>query len=94
MDGSRVRSVVQLGGAVRQARLDRGLTQAQLAAMAGVSRRWLVMLEQGVTRGAEYTKISKTLAVLGKELMVVDAPVSHLPQTLPDWVAGDVVGGN
>lgn len=36
-----------LGGAVRDARRDAGWTQQQLADRAGVTRQWVVQLEQG-----------------------------------------------
>ncbi|MDR1236682.1 MAG: helix-turn-helix domain-containing protein [Propionibacteriaceae bacterium] len=87
-----VRTVQQLGAAVRQARLDARLTQAELAERAGVSRRWLSMVENGQNRGAEFTKVSKALAVLGKQFAVVDAPAR--PRTsLPSWLAGGGTDG-
>ena len=46
-DHMRVRSAKELGTAVRAARLDRGISQAQLAAMVGMTRTWLGALERG-----------------------------------------------
>jgi transcriptional regulator with XRE-family HTH domain len=94
MDGHRVRTVLQVGGAVRQARLDAGLTQAQLAVMAGVSRRWIIMLERGENRGAEFTKVTRTLAELGKSLMVVEAPQGSSQPPVPSWITGGIGYGN
>jgi len=42
-------SAYGLGQAVRSARLRRGLSQQELADRAGLSRQWLVQLEQGKT---------------------------------------------
>lgn len=57
----RIPSCFALGIAVRQGREDAGLTQAELAARAGVSRPWLSQLENG-KRSVE---VGKVLAVLG-----------------------------
>lgn len=46
-DTMRVRTVRELGTAVRDARRLRGWTQAELARRAGVSRQWVVALEKG-----------------------------------------------
>lgn len=60
------------GAAIRRARKDRGLSQAELAAMAGVGRPWLSELETG-KRTAE---LGKALSVLGAlELGIVFVPV-------------------
>lgn len=53
-------TVEQIGVVVRQARLDQGLRQAQLAAAAGVGVRFLVELE----RGKPTVRLGKVLAVL------------------------------
>jgi transcriptional regulator with XRE-family HTH domain len=87
MPSVKVRTVVQLGAAVRQSRLDAGLTQAELAGRAGVSRRWLGMLENGQNRGAEFTKVARLLASLGRQLEVVDAPAA-VGAPLPAWLGG------
>lgn len=59
----RIASARDLGLAVRQARQDRGQTQAELAAAAGVSRRWLSGLEAGKAT-AEFGLILRTLDAL------------------------------
>ena len=50
------------GSAIRRARKDKGLSQAELAARAGVGRPWLSELETG-----------KRTAELGRALAVVSA---------------------
>jgi len=60
----RIANALDLGLAVRQARQDRGKTQAELAAEAGVSRRWLSGLEAGKAT-AEFGLILRTLDALG-----------------------------
>lgn len=59
----------QLGAVVRGARTRAGLTQAQLADRAGVSRRWLIALEHGAGERAELGKILDTLDALGLALI-------------------------
>lgn len=44
------RTVTHVGGLVREARQEQGLTQAELARQIGVSRDWVVRLEQGHPR--------------------------------------------
>ncbi len=58
----------QLGAFIHDARAHAGLTQEQLAISAGVSRKWLIGLEQGVRRGAELRKVLDVLAALQIEI--------------------------
>lgn len=67
-------TIEEIGVAVRQARLARGLRQDQLAAAAGVGLRFLVELE----RGKPTVRLDKVLAVLsalGCRLEVTSPPV-------------------
>ncbi|WP_428341952.1 helix-turn-helix transcriptional regulator [Mycobacterium sp.] len=64
-----VRSASALGRALRAARLDRGLTQGELAEQARTNRFSVAQLETGAaTRAIE--KLFDTLAALDLELMV------------------------
>lgn len=56
------RTTRELGGAIRQARRTTGMSQAELAAAAGVGRPWLSSVERG-----------KRTAEIGLILQVVDA---------------------
>jgi HTH-type transcriptional regulator / antitoxin HipB len=68
-------------------RQDRGQTQAELAAAAGVSRRWLSDLEAGKTT-AELSLILRTLDALGIGLDV--QPVEPTPGDIDlDALLGD-----
>lgn len=67
-------NTAQLGAAVKQLRVDRALTQADLAIRAGVSRRWLVHFENGQTPGAEVSKVFDVLRVMGMGLVVAPQP--------------------
>lgn len=60
----------QIGAAIRSARTRADLTQSELAERAGVSRRWLISVEQGQAERAELGKILDTLDTLGLELTV------------------------
>ena len=59
-----VRSARTLGTLLREQRRRRGLTQAQLARRAGVSRQWLNGVEKG-REGAELGLVLRTLASAG-----------------------------
>lgn len=75
------------GSAVRRARKERGLSQAELAARAGVGRPWLSELETG-----------KRTAELGRALSVLsalDLAVVFVPHSGPDGLTldlGQIVG--
>jgi HTH-type transcriptional regulator/antitoxin HipB len=59
-----VRSTRDIGAAIRAAREEQRLTQANLAAVAGVSRRWLIAIEQGDHSRAELDRVLRVLDVL------------------------------
>lgn len=63
----RIRSGPSLGVAIRDRRQSQGLTQADLASRAGVSRQWLSQLENG-----------KPSVEFGKVLVVLDVLDLHL----------------
>ncbi len=71
----------ELGKAVRRARTRRGLTQAQLAAQAGLSRNTLNRLENGLFPDLGVKKAEAILEKLGMELSVKPAKPKH-----PDFV--------
>lgn len=66
----RVRTARDLGAVVRAEREDRGWSQQELAAAAGVSKRWLVAVEAGKP-GAEIGLVLRTLHALDLELDAV-----------------------
>ncbi len=55
----------ELGSFVHDARTKLGLTQEALAQRAGVSRKWLIGLEQGARSRAELGKVFDTFEALG-----------------------------
>ncbi|WP_085066422.1 helix-turn-helix domain-containing protein [Catenuloplanes japonicus] len=75
----RIANARDLGLVVRQARQDRGQTQAALAVAAGVSLRWLSNLEAGKAT-AELGLVLRTLDELGLGLDVF--PVKPEPGQL------------
>lgn len=66
------RSLPRLGAAIRALRHERGLTQAELAARADVSRRWVVEVEAGAREGVELARVLRVLDALEASLMVRD----------------------
>ena len=60
-----VRTARELGAFVLDARIQRDMTQQQLAEKARVSRSWLIGVEQGQRNGAELGKILALFRALG-----------------------------
>lgn len=67
MCGMRVRTPLDFGLMIRQARRSRGMTQQQLARAAAVGRQWVVEIEAGKPR-AELGRVLQTLAALDLSL--------------------------
>lgn len=55
----------QLGAAIRQARTKAGLTQSELAELAGVSRAFVSGMESASRPGAELQRVLAILRALG-----------------------------
>ncbi len=75
-----IQTTKALGAAIRQARLDAGMSQATLAAKAGVSRPWLSQLETG----KRTTELGLVLTVLGALGLAID--ITAAPPTSPSEV--------
>ena len=76
-----LRTTQDVAIAVRTARKQQGLTQAQLAQRAGVGRDWLIRLEKGNPR-LELSKVFDTFAALGLALTVAEV-TSPAPDSDP-----------
>lgn len=66
-----IRTVNELGVAIRRTRKQRGWTQDDLAVRAGISRRTLVALEGGNPRG-EIGIVVRVIAALDHELAITE----------------------
>ncbi|NKY21715.1 helix-turn-helix domain-containing protein [Cellulomonas denverensis] len=66
------RSLPLLGEAIKTLRREQGLTQAELARAADVSRRWVGEVEAGTRTGAELARALRVLDALGASLMIRD----------------------
>lgn len=66
------RTLPQLGLTIRRLRDRRGLSQAELAERAGVSRQWVIAVEQGQKNGLEVGLIMRVLDALDASLTVRD----------------------
>ncbi|GAB2469956.1 helix-turn-helix domain-containing protein [Xylanimonas ulmi] len=82
-----VTNAEQLGALLRRARKERGLTQAQVAATARVSRQWVVAAEAG----APTARLDLTLDVLRAVGLVVDV-VPDEPDDAIETVLGRARG--
>ncbi|RYQ43181.1 helix-turn-helix transcriptional regulator [Bifidobacterium pseudolongum] len=67
---STIWSKSQLAVAVRDARIARGLTQAELAQRVGVSRPWISRFESGYVENAGFERIMKLFEVLDMRMEV------------------------
>jgi HTH-type transcriptional regulator / antitoxin HipB len=66
-------NVRAMGALVRNFRKERGMTQAELAQRAGVSRKWLIEFEKGKPE-AQLWMVIDVLNVLGYELEIEKRP--------------------
>ena len=71
------RSLTRMGTALTGLRRARGLTQAEAAKRAGVSRQWLVAAEGGKTEGLELGRLMALLDSVGSSLLVRDDLDAH-----------------
>lgn len=65
--------IPEIGSRIRQARKARGLTQATLAARAGIARETLSQLEGGLAKDLGVAKILRLLKALDLEMQLLDA---------------------
>jgi transcriptional regulator with XRE-family HTH domain len=76
-----------LGRTIAHRRLAAKLTQAEVAARAGIGRSTLDALENGRTAELGFGKIARILSSLGMDLQMIEA--RHLRPTLEDLQNGD-----
>jgi HTH-type transcriptional regulator/antitoxin HipB len=62
-----LRSVADFAAAIRGTRLDRGLSQADLARLSGVSRKWISEFETGKST-VELSLVMRVLEALGLDM--------------------------
>ena len=67
----------ELGGRLAKARLERNLTQSQLAAQAGVSKNTVQRLESGsvATQLSGFIRVCRVLDLVGRFELLVPEPV-------------------
>ena len=68
---------LDIGYAIKDRRAQLGLTQAQVADAAGVSKRCLWSLELGQNPGVQLNKLTAVLDVLGLDLIIAPCDVSE-----------------
>ncbi|MDQ0093163.1 helix-turn-helix domain-containing protein [Paeniglutamicibacter psychrophenolicus] len=74
----------QLGAYIHDARIQAGMTQADLALRAGVSRKWLIGLEQGARTRAELGKVFDTLRALGLSMQFSSSSAEEAQSDAPE----------
>lgn len=82
----------QLGAAIHDARTRAGLTQANLAERAGVSRKWLIGLEQGARTGAELGKVFDVMRALNLSIQLLEDPEKSRTESEQGDISGPASG--
>jgi HTH-type transcriptional regulator/antitoxin HipB len=84
-----IRTERELGAALRQARLRAGLTQAELAARAEVSRAFVVGIEAGNRPGAELQRVLALVRALEHTMTLTPTlETKSFAAALDDLLAG------
>jgi y4mF family transcriptional regulator len=81
----RVHSVADVAAAARARRLDRGLSQSELAKLSGVSRKWISEFEAGKTT-AEFALVIRILEALGLSFGISEYPSTPAIMSAPGKV--------
>ena len=77
---------LEIGYVIKDRRADLGMTQAQLAEAAGVSKRCLWSLELGQNPGVQLDKLTAVLGALGLELELTSA-TPQMSRKLSSWAS-------
>lgn len=88
--------VLEIGYAIKDARAESGLTQAQLAEAAGISKRCLWSLELGQNPGVQLDKLLAVLRVLGLDLRIAalaPSSVEAREEQVPTADSSEKTGG-
>ncbi|MCC7002950.1 MAG: helix-turn-helix transcriptional regulator [Gemmatimonadaceae bacterium] len=88
----RIRTRKDLGQSMRELRRGLGLTQAQLAEIVGVNRRWVLQVEQAKT-SADLQTLLRALGALGAELHLRPERTSAGAAELRDIIDAKPKGG-
>jgi len=79
-----IRNEIELGRAIREARRQLGLTQAELAHKAQVSRAYVITLEQGTGIRAELGRALRVIRALGLQLQLLPIEASSYEDALAE----------
>ena len=83
---------LEIGYAVKDRRAQLGMTQAQVAEAAGVSKRSLWSIELGRNTGVQLDKLIAVLKVLGLDLTIAEAPsASDVKRSIASLAATEAV---
>lgn len=77
-----IKRTEDFGFLLRSERVERGMTQAELAKKAEVSQRWLSTFESGKSPRAELTKVLSVARALGLVFLLAEETKPELPAEL------------
>jgi HTH-type transcriptional regulator/antitoxin HipB len=81
----RVRTRKELGQLMKELRVESEMTQAQLAEVVGVNRRWVVQVEQAKT-SADLRTLLKAFRALGVEMHIRPRQFSQAAREIGDII--------
>ena len=81
----RIRTRKELGQLIRESRKRRRLTQAELAEVVGVNRRWVVQVEQAKT-SADLRTLLRALRALGIEMHIQPRQFSPEAEQIAEFI--------
>lgn len=73
-------SAIEIGAAIRESRKSAGMTQADLAKQAGVSRAFLIDIEKGARQRAELSRVLSLFRALDLSLTASSKPAPTFEQ--------------
>ena len=91
MGAPQIGNATDLGGAIRDARLSAGLSQAELADDAKVGRQWLVGLELGDKASAPFDMVLRVLQALDLSVILKPEPPSRPYPRVPIITATEIL---
>jgi transcriptional regulator with XRE-family HTH domain len=89
----RIRNEIELGGAIKAVRLSQGLTQAELADRAQVSRAFIIGIERGTGHRSELGRVLRVVRALGRSITLGEDDTPDFKEALAGLISGDRDGG-
>lgn len=83
-----MRNEIELGHALKAERLRRGMTQAELAELAHVSRAFIIGIERGTAHRAEIGRVFRVIRALGFGVTMLQDETPDFTEALRQLLGG------